>query len=229
MKIGILQTGRAPDELRAEFGDYDAFFRRLLAGRGFTFETWAVLDSVLPPGPAAADGWIITGSRFGVYEDHPWIAPLEDLVRAIVAARVPLVGICFGHQLVAQALGGKVERFAGGWSVGAVDYDTGAGAQDRLLAWHRDQVVTPPEGARTIAATPFCRHAALAYGDHVLTLQPHPEFTPEFLRALIEARRDLLPPEVAQAALDSLAAGPAPDTAHHAAMIADVLGGSALT
>lgn len=218
MKIGILQTGRAPEELRADFGDYDAFFRRLLAGQGFTFETWAVLDGVLPSGPAAADGWIITGSRFGVYEDHPWIAPLEDLVRAIVAARVPLVGICFGHQLVAQALGGRVERFAGGWSVGAVAYETGAGGQDRLLAWHRDQVVVPPEGARTIATTPSCRHAGLAYGDHALTLQPHPEFTPEFLRALIAARRDQLPPEVAQAGLDSLAAGPV-EAGRHAALI----------
>lgn len=219
MKLGILQTGRAPDELRAQFGDYDAFFRRLLDGFGFTFETWAVLDGVLPEGPRAADGWLITGSRFGVYEDHPWIAPLSDFIRACRAQGVPMVGICFGHQIIAQAMGGRVEKYAGGWSVGAVDYTTAAGATDCLLAWHQDQVTRPPEGARCLASTDFCAYAALGYGDWALSFQPHPEFTPAFTRALIEARRSILPGDIADRALRGLATA-SPATEAYARQIA---------
>jgi GMP synthase-like glutamine amidotransferase len=71
------------------------------------------------------DGWLITGSRFGAYEDHPFIPPLEDFIRAAYAAHVPVVGICFGHQIIAQAMGGKVEKYAGGWSVGPTEYNFG--------------------------------------------------------------------------------------------------------
>jgi len=219
MKIGILQTGRAPDELRAQFGDYDAFFRRLLDGFGFTFETWAVLDGELPEGPGAADGWLITGSRFGVYEDHPWIAPLSDFIRACHAQGVPMVGICFGHQIIAQAMGGRVEKFPGGWSVGAVDYTTATGGTDCLLAWHQDQVTRPPEGAQCLASTDFCAYAALGYDDWALTFQPHPEFTPDFARALIDARRAILPPDLADQALAGLATAK-PETAAYASKIA---------
>ncbi|WP_349361126.1 type 1 glutamine amidotransferase [Stappia sp.] len=192
MHIGILQTGRAPEELRAEHGDYDAMFRRLLDGFGFTFTTWAVLDGELPDDITAADGHLITGSRHGVYEDHPWIPGLEDFLRRAYAARVPLVGICFGHQILAQALGGHVEKFQGGWSVGPETYKSDDGART-LIAWHQDQVIRPPEGAETIASTPFCRHAALRYGDTALSFQPHPEFTPAFFRDLLVARGEILP------------------------------------
>ena len=100
-------------------GDYDALFRDLLAGHGFDFVTFAVLDGEFPASVEDADAWLITGSRHGVYEDHDWIPPLEALIRKIDARRLPLVGVCFGHQIIAQALGGKVEKFKGGWSVGA--------------------------------------------------------------------------------------------------------------
>lgn len=221
MKIGILQTGRSPDELRAEFGDYDGLFRRLLAGRGFEFETWPVLDGVFPPGPEAADGWLITGSRFGVYEDHPWIAPLEDLIRAIHAAGGPLVGICFGHQIVAQALGGRVAKYDGGWAVGAQAYET-PGGRDCLLAWHQDQVIEKPAAAEVVGTSDFCRYAALRYDDRALTFQAHPEFTPAFLRALIGARRQVLPPALADTALAGLD-GCALSTAPYADLIAGFL------
>ena len=152
MKLGLLQTGHLPDEMLETTGDYSALFTRLLDGHGFQFHTWNVVDNELPDSPQEADAWLITGSKHGVYEDHAWISPLEKLIRQIVAAGLPLVGICFGHQIVAQALGGKVEKFQGGWAIGRHSYDLD-GTQLHLNAWHQDQVVTRPEGARVLAST----------------------------------------------------------------------------
>jgi len=203
MKIGILQTGTSPDGMVGEFGSYGDLFKRLLADRGFEFTVYDVEHMEFPPGPEAADGWLITGSRHGAYEDHPFIAPLEALIRDIRKAGRPLVGICFGHQIVAQALGGTVEQFEGGWSVGPVDYDFGD-ETIRLNAWHRDQVTRPPEEAEIIASTPFCPYAGLRYGDDILTVQPHPEMTPAFLEALAEERgRGLVPDDRLEAALSA--------------------------
>lgn len=187
MKIGILQTGHAPDDLRPQTGDYDAMFETLLAGHGFTFDSYDVEGGVLPPGPEAADGWLITGSRHGAYEDHPWIKSLEQLIRDIHAARRPLVGICFGHQIIAQALGGRVEKFSGGWSVGRTDYEI-EGQKASLMAWHQDQVTELPPEARVVGTSDFCANAALSYGDHIWTIQPHPEFRPIFVDGLIRTR-----------------------------------------
>ena len=205
MKIGILQTGRTPDELREQHGDYDAMFRRLLAGQGFEFDTYPVLDGVLPTDVHAADGWLITGSKFGVYEDHAWIPPLEDFLRAAYAGAVPIVGICFGHQILAQALGGKVEKFSSGWSVGLKDYTLdGFPAGVQLLAWHQDQVIEPPAAATVAGSSPFCRYAALAYGDKAYSIQPHPEFVSDYVSDLVAARKAILPANIAHEALDSL-------------------------
>ncbi|TNC71600.1 type 1 glutamine amidotransferase [Rubellimicrobium roseum] len=205
MLIGILQTGHAPDALRPTHGDYPDLFQRLLADRGLDFRTWSVVDGDFPEGPQAAEGWLITGSRHGAYEDLPWIPPLEALIRDIHAAGVPLVGICFGHQIIAQALGGRVEKHPGGWSVGRTEYDF-EGQPVALNAWHQDQVVERPEGAQVVASSPFCANAALAYGDRIFTVQAHPEFTGAFLKDLIDQRgRGLVPDallDAAQASLD---------------------------
>ncbi|MBO6776745.1 MAG: type 1 glutamine amidotransferase [Marinibacterium sp.] len=201
MKIGILQTGHAPDALIAETGDYDLFFERLLGGHGFTFHNFPVVDGVFPPGVEAADAWLITGSRHGAYEDHDWIPPLDELVRAIHASGRPMVGICFGHQIIAQALGGKVEKFDGGWSVGRVEYDTPEGPL-AVNAWHQDQVTELPPGARVLGATPFCKNAILAYGNRILTYQPHPEFEADFVVKLAETRgRGVVPDTLLDAAI----------------------------
>jgi GMP synthase (glutamine-hydrolysing) len=205
MRIGILQTGRSPDELRDQHGDYDGMFRRLLDGKGLEFATYAVLDGVLPASVHDAEGWLITGSRFGVYEDHDWIPRLENFLREAYAQSVPIVGICFGHQILAQALGGKVEKFAGGWSVGSVSYNLdGFPDGARVLAWHQDQVIEPPADATVVGSTPFCRYAALAYGERAYSIQPHPEFDARFVADLIEARRAILPEEIAQQARQGL-------------------------
>jgi GMP synthase-like glutamine amidotransferase len=200
MKIGILQTGYAPDALRPAHGDYPDLFQRLLAGHGFTFQVWRVVDMEFPSGPADADGWLITGSRHGAYEDHAFIPPLEDLIRAISAADVPLVGVCFGHQIIAQALGGKVEKYRGGWSVGRTEYDWG-GAPVALNAWHQDQVVERPPGATVCASNEFCENAALVYGQRIFTVQAHPEFDNPFVGDMIEKRgRGLVPDPLLDAA-----------------------------
>jgi len=204
MKIGILQTGHSPDSLIGEMGDYDQLFQRMLAGQGFEFETYAVVDGVFPDGPDDADGWIITGSRYGVYEDHDWIPPLEALVRAIRDSGKPMIGVCFGHQVIAQALGGKVEKFAGGWAIGRTEYTMG-GETIALNAWHQDQVTERPEGARVLASNDFCENAILTYGDTIWTVQPHPEFSPAFIDGLIRTRgKGVVPDALLEQAEDAL-------------------------
>jgi GMP synthase-like glutamine amidotransferase len=187
MKIGILQTGPLPPELSEKHGTYPEMFERLLAPYGFAFETWAVMEGVFPPGPEAADGWLITGSRHGAYDDLPWIPKLEDLIRAIFGADRPLVGVCFGHQIIAQALGGKVEKYKGGWSVGPQTYEFPDRART-VHAWHQDQVVERPPGAEVLAASDFCKYAALHYPGKAYTVQPHPEFDDGFAHALATIR-----------------------------------------
>ena len=187
MQIGILQTGHAAPAMRAAVGDYSDYFALFLAGQGLSFATFNVIDCIFPASVHDCDGWLITGSRHGAYADLPWIAKLEVFLRDAYAARVPIVGICFGHQILAQALGGKVEKFSQGWSVGPTDYDWG-GETVRLNAWHQDQVTDLPEDAEVLAGNAFCQYAALAYGDRALTVQAHPEYDDDASRVRIEAR-----------------------------------------
>lgn len=199
MKIGILQTGHSPDEMKQSHGDYDEMFYHLLDGHGFTFQNFPVLDGVFPEGPDQADGWLITGSKFGVYEEHDWIPPLEDLIRKIQAKGLPLVGVCFGHQIIAQALGGTVKKFDGGWAIGRTTYDL-EGKPVALNAWHQDQVVKRPDGARVVGSNDFCENAMLAYGDRIWTIQPHPEFDADFIDGLIRFRGKGVVPDTQLAA-----------------------------
>lgn len=206
MKIGILVTGHPPDELRDQFGAYDAMFRTLLDGNGFEFESYAVVDNQFPDSADQVDGWIITGSRHGAYENHAWIPPLEDLIREIWKSGRPLVGVCFGHQIIAQALGGKVEKFSGGWAVGRTNYDFD-GQTVTLNAWHQDQVVELPEGAEVTGSNAFCRNAMVAYGDTIWTVQAHPEYGDGFIKGLMETRgKGVVPDDLMQAAAKRLPA-----------------------
>ncbi len=231
MKIGILETGRPPAGLE-QHGSYGRMFERLL-GPDFDYVVYPVIDDVLPASVDEADGWLVTGSRFGVYDPEPWIRRLEAFLRAVVAARVPLVGICFGHQVLASALGARVEKAEAGWGVGPHDYAiverpawlTGTGDRFTLNAMHQDQVLSLPPGATLLARSDFCPYAALAYDDHAISLQAHPEFDNAYERALIRLRRGTIIPE--ERAAPALAAtgetGVARDAPRVAAWIRDFL------
>ncbi|MSU88186.1 hypothetical protein GE300_00975 [Rhodobacteraceae bacterium 2CG4] len=221
MRIGILKTGDLPEDITARHGDYGDIFARLLQATDPGIEPVKIdLDGGAAPGrPQDADGWIVTGSRHGTYEDHPWIPPLESFLRAAVAARIPVFGVCFGHQVLAQALGGRVAKSERGWGLGVQGYDKhGAPAWLQALpdrwagyAIHQDQVIALPEGATVQASSPFCPFAVLAYGDpdapHAASVQSHPEYSPALLRDLAAGRLGRkVPAEVLEPALESLAA-----------------------
>ena len=187
MHIGILLTGHVADALAEQYGDYPSMFKRLLDGHGFTFTTWNVVDMEFPDSVHDADGWLLTGSRHGAYEDLPFIAPLEDFIRRAYAEHVPLVGICFGHQILAQALGGKVAKYEKGWAVGPTSYDF-EGQTLKMNAWHQDQVIEAPKDAKVIASNEFCKNAALIYGDRAFSVQAHPEIQDDYMSGLIKVR-----------------------------------------
>ncbi len=197
MKVGILQAGLCPPELLGKYDEYDKVFARFLDGNGFEFQGYRVLEDQFPASVNDADGWLVTGSKYGAYEDRAWIHRLEDFLREAYAAGIPIVGVCFGHQILAKALGGKVVKFDGGWAVGKHTYQfDGVEGDVDLMAWHQDQVTELPPDARVFASSPFCKYAGLAYGDKALSVQPHPEFELDFVTDLFEARKDMLDEEV---------------------------------
>lgn len=196
MKLGILETGVPPDGVRERFGDYPSMFRALLGEEAYAYQTFDAAAGVLPGAVEAADAYVVTGSSAGVYDPLPWIEPLKDFLVA-AKGRAPLVGVCFGHQIMAEAFGGKVIKSPKGWGVGLHTYDVrhpegwmADAAPIAVAASHQDQVVEPPPAARVIAASDFTPYGMLAYDDQpAISIQLHPEFEPAYAEALIEARR----------------------------------------
>lgn len=189
MKIGILECGKLAAHIEQAHGSYPALYSKLLAGHDFTFDSFDVMNMAFPKSVNDCDGWLLTGSHHGAYEDVPFIEPLKTFIRKAYSADVPIVGICFGHQILAQALGGRVEKFSGGWALGLNQYEfKGLGAL-QLNAWHQDQIVELPPEARVVASTPFCANAALAYKGRAISIQPHPEFDGGVIEALVDLRR----------------------------------------
>ena len=210
-RIAILKTGAPPAALAATHGDYPAMFRDLL-GEGFAFETFDVQAGEWPD-PTAFDAAILTGSAAGVYEDAPWIPELLDWIRA-AKGRTRLVGICFGHQAMAQALGGRVEKSERGWGVGLHRYEVVSpepwmspeATAVAIPASHQDQVVQKPAEARVLLRSDFTPFAGLAWGEDAISFQAHPEFTPAFATDLTAGRHDRIDPALVERAVDSLKA-----------------------
>lgn len=192
MKIGILECGHTIEEVEENHGSFPQMFERLLAGNNFSYEVYDVENMSFPKDVHVCDGWLLTGSRHGAYEGHAFIAPLEEFIRNAYAQSVPLVGICFGHQIIAQALGGKVEKFKEGWALGLNQYDFNKNGKLSLNAWHQDQVVQRPKDATVIASNSFCENAALVYGNKAMTIQPHPEFHGGIVSQYVDIRRGSL-------------------------------------
>lgn len=214
MKLGILEVGKVPADLQNQYAPYPQMFEDLLRPHtpDLSVTVYDLLDrDPVPTDPTLEDGWLITGSPRGAYDDDPWIAPLEDFIRAAHTLQKPLVGICFGHQIIAQALGGVVQKSDKGWGAGLHSYTVTPDFADdgttiQINAMHQDQVIETPADATVWASSDFCPHAGLLIGDHIFTLQPHPEFDPAYEAALINARYDtLIPKAVADPALASLA------------------------
>jgi len=193
MKIGILVTGTPWAYLGNKYGGYDDHFRRLLEDHGFEFESFQVVDNRLPAKDDDCDGYLITGSKHDVGDDLPWMDPLTAWVRQTFGSK-PIVGICFGHQMVAHALGGRVEKASTGTIVGVQEYERVGGGSYSASAWHNDQVVELPAVAVSVtAAGRNCTYAGLAYEDGAISYQCHPEFDDVYMRELYDCHYDTLP------------------------------------
>ena len=196
MHIAILLAGHTNQAMPQRFHDYHDMFSDLFAtlphGKNFRFTTLAVIDDVFPAHIDDYDGYLISGSAYGVYDDAPFIPKLMDLVRRIHAAKTPLVGICFGHQIIAHALGGHARKWDHGWGIGTKQitlFDLPDWIDSRtdtinLIHVHQDQVTRLPDGARRIASSDHCENAAYVIGDEIFAVQGHPEFDVDYTDAL---------------------------------------------
>ncbi|MBR0870433.1 type 1 glutamine amidotransferase [Bradyrhizobium tropiciagri] len=214
-RITIIETGLVNAQLRADHGTYPQMFARMIAAADpqIGCDVVSIPGGEPLPDPAGLDAILITGSPAGVYDGFDWIAPLEAFVRTAHEKRIPTVGVCFGHQLIAQALGGTVRKSDKGWGMGRHVYrlaqDNGllAGEEIAVACSHQDQVIAPPASARTIMSSDFAPHAGLLYeGGTTLSVQPHPEFTASYADALCDLHRGRAPETVVASAKASLAA-----------------------
>ena len=209
MKAAILQTGRAPEALLHHHDDYGVMCQNLVGADPVLTTIQPVLDGIFPADIHSADVWVVTGSRHGVHEDHDWIRPLEEFLRAAYAAHKKIIGICFGHQILAQALGRKVTKHTAGPAIGLNEYQLfgsdGEKTNIALHAWHHDQVQIPPAGAEVLMTSQFCQYAGFSCGERAISFQPHPEFSKSYMRDLIHHYEHKgLPHSLAGDALQSL-------------------------
>jgi len=214
MRLTIVQTGDVPEPLRPDFGPYHSMFERMFdsTGNSFSYEVVIANANQTLPDPAGLEGIVLTGSPAGVYEDHAWLPPLRNFIRAAYDAKTPMLGICFGHQIMADALGGDVQKSQKGWGLGRHTYRVTArpgfmadAAETVSVACsHQDQVITPPAEADVILASDFTPNAGLFYkSGKALSFQAHPEFLDDYALALVELRRGKAPEDVVDTGLAS--------------------------
>jgi GMP synthase-like glutamine amidotransferase len=214
MKIGILKADSVMPALQEQHGDYSDMFTSLFltVDPRCDIAIYEVEHGQYPADIDDCNGYLITGSKRSVYEDEAWIQALGEFVQRLHELKKPLVGICFGHQLVAQYLGGKTEKSDKGWGVGRHETRlcgaritaTGTATRFALLSSHQDQVTHLPDDAEIIAESDFCPIAGMQIADHILTFQGHPEFDEAYARALLEIRRPQVGEQTYSKALASL-------------------------
>ena len=207
MKLIVLRAGDAVASVAARRGEFFSWLRR--EGEDSWNGEWTEHDVRTDqplPGARDADAFIMTGSSSSVTERAPWMLRSEELVRRIVEQGTPMLGICFGHQMIGQALGGLVEKNPRGREIGTVEVRVilheprdpifdGLGSQFRANHSHMDSVTALPPGARRLAETDLEQNAAFAIGDHVKCVQFHPEFDGDAMRGYIEARAAMITSE----------------------------------
>ena len=217
MKLCILDNDTLDPAVAPQYGSYGAMLAKLLrdAGAQWDMALFDTTQGIYPDSFDDFDAVLLTGSKADSFSDEPWVVDLRNRVTGLLAQRKTLLGVCFGHQLIAYCLGAKVGRAPNGWGTGRMTYTWHApefpAAAGRnaiaLLASHQDQVLELPQGARLLASSAFCPVAAYAVEDAVLCVQPHPEFVPEYSAFLLDRRRERLGEEHYQASVASLAAG----------------------
>lgn len=227
MHIAVLMTNTDDSDFaRAHPGDGEKFTAMIRSVRpDWQVSVFAVKDGQFPPDDARYDGWLITGSPASVHDGEDWIARLKTLIRRLDADRAPMFGACFGHQAIAEALGGTVGHNPGGWVFGLTETEM-EGTPIRLYSSHIQQVLALPPSARLTGGNTECPIGSFAVGDHILTTQYHPEMSHDFIAALVEEYAADLPTSVVQEARAGLAAGRA-DSARIAERIARFFEGRA--
>lgn len=224
-RIGLLLMGHVDPKSQHIGGDYPELFAALLdeslTAHGIELVRYDLDEERFPLSVNECDGWLCSPSRLSAYDPVPWLADAEELLRAFVATEKPFVGICFGHQLLAQALGGFVERSPLGWGVGLQDYEIvsrrpwmdGVNGAEKfaLMGSHQDQVIRLPADAELLFRSDFCPFGGFAIGERAWTIQTHPEFTPDLADHLLAGRYELIGAERVDAARSTLS-GPASRT-----------------
>ena len=214
MRIGILNTDTLKTEFDTKYGQYPAMFRNVLlqADPNLQIHSYEVQSGDYPTALDECDAYLITGSKVSAYDDLPWIIELKNFIRTLHQHQKKLVGICFGHQLIAEALGGSVERATEGWNVGihaaTLKNNTvlfGSAEQEfNLIYNHQDQVVKIPRESKLLASSQTCTVAMLAIENHILSFQGHIEFDVAYAKDLLEMRRSILGEDTYLKASDSL-------------------------
>lgn len=212
--LGILNADELTPEIEAKFGNYSDMFQNLFINNKcqFSFNPYQVTQKIYPQDINDCDAYLITGSKSSAYENTHWIIKLKEFIRKLQKKNKKIIGICFGHQIIAEALGGKVEKNLKGWGVGLVNskvdvYQSWMVPETTsysLLASHQDQVIILPKDAIRIAGNSFCHNGSFQIGKNILTFQGHPEFTKEYLLHILKNRRKIIGEKTYQNALTSL-------------------------
>lgn len=211
-RVGLLLVGHVDAGSLHVGGDYPDLYADILGDFGIELTTYRCDEGQLPDSHVEQDGWLCSPSRLSVYDDHVWLRHVEDFLRSLIAAESPFVGICFGHQLLAQALGATVKRADVGWGIGAKNYEIvehpwwmqPARESIVLAASHQDQVLHLPDGARLLARADYCPVGGMLVGERAWTLQVHPEFSPAIADSLLATRISLFGEERVRRARETL-------------------------